>query len=242
MNDRDAIERLREAWRAVEPPERGDRLDEADPRTQATLRWMKDAWSTVTPAMPSRRRRGWRVLRPAPLAYAAAAFFLIAVGASFRFDPSPLDHGDHRAHRSESAGEVAVAVDETVGVVDVDEAIEEDPPAMSRDPIHHLIGVGLMAYGSALTSGLSPTPQPTIVSPTTMAHDVRMIRTIQRTRRGEWSEVTEAAHEVLRLKEATRSARCEALYQLALSFEFLGRRDESVAYRSRLERELAINR
>lgn len=252
MNDRDPIQRLKDAWRAIEPPERGDGVEDADAQTQATVKWLRDAWSTVVPAAPTRRRSGWRVLRTSTLGYAAAALLLIAIGASLRFEPSRTDvrHDAPREVASDAPprhdAATPVASDATprhdaATPVAVDATSDVFQRRVARDPIH-LIGVGLIAYGSALTSGLAPTPSPPVVSPTTIAHDLRMIRTIERTRRGEWSLVAEAANEVLRLNEASCSARCEALYQLALSFEFLGRPDESMAYRSRLERELALNR
>ncbi len=88
MNQRDPLEELRENWRNLDPrlPEESSRID---PRTRATLQWLKDSWRVVEPrAIPGRRARArrrwsrrlgasetWRTALP--LAAAAALVFSI---------------------------------------------------------------------------------------------------------------------------------------------------------------------
>jgi hypothetical protein len=89
------LDELREAWRSQSPAEPADELEEADPKTRATVAWMRAAWQALEvpePRLPAPRRARFVRLRPrlVPLVLAAAAAVLVMLGVYLAKDASDV--------------------------------------------------------------------------------------------------------------------------------------------------------
>jgi hypothetical protein len=113
------LDELRVAWRTLAPSDPGERLDEPDPATRATLDWLRAAWQTTASDAPTAPplRLPWRLRLTAarrrllPLApWLAAAGLLVALLREVtapRAAPPPPSRGDLVVDASPDAAPVA---------------------------------------------------------------------------------------------------------------------------------------